>query len=58
MILQIIVEYTIRYLRETARSDEQPMELKDELKESLVAIIFIRSFKDMRSLMVLQKLKL
>ena len=55
-ILHKIVEYTIRYLRKTASSDEQLIELKDELKESLVAIILIRSFKDMRSLMVLQNI--
>ena len=47
MILQNTVEYIIRYLRKTASSDDQLMELKDELKESLVAIILIRSFEDM-----------
>ena len=47
MILQNIVEYTIRYLRKIASSDEQLMELKDELKEFLVSIILIRSFEDM-----------
>jgi hypothetical protein len=47
MILHKSVEYTIRYLRKTASSDDQLMELKDELKEFLVAIILIRSFEDM-----------
>ena len=47
MILQNIVECTIRYLRNTASSDEQLMDLKDELKELLVSIILIRSFEDM-----------
>ena len=56
MILRKIVEYTMRYLRKAASSDEQLMELKGELKESLAMIILIRPFKDMRSLVVLQNI--
>ena len=49
MILHKIVEYTIGYLRKTVSSDDQLMELKDELKEFLISIILIRSFENMSS---------
>ena len=55
VVLQNIVECTARYPWEPASSDEQLVELKDELKESLVSMILIRSFEDMRSLMILTK---
>ena len=49
MRLHKIVEYTIRYIIETASSDKQLVELTNELKGSLVSIILIRSFEDVIS---------